>query len=372
MNKDYYETLGIGKGATQEEVKRAYKKLAKEYHPDLNKDNPKAADKFKEISEAASVLGDPEKRTQYDRVGPDAFKAGSSGAGPDFSGFDFGGGFDVDDIFENFFGGRRRRPRGPQRGADLRYELEISLEDAAFGITKTIVVEKYEQCTKCSGKGAEFPHDIKTCQECNGTGHVRRTQRTPFGMFTQTGVCGECRGEGHIIKKPCVVCDGSGRVSRSKKIDVKIPAGIEHGMQLRVQGEGEAGEKNAQPGDLYVEIFVKQHPLFERVGNDLFMEVPISFTQAALGGEIDIPTLNQKVTMKIPPGTQTSTTFNLKGHGVPHLQGYGTGSLKVKVLVQVPSKLNPRQRKAIEEFGKASGEDVAPEKSFFEKIKEKF
>jgi len=366
MSKDYYKILGVEKSATKEEIKRAYKRLAKKYHPDLNKNNPNATEKFKEINEAASVLADDEKRSQYDQFGTTAEDFGRQG----FGGFDFsdimdnifGAGFDFDSIFESFFGGsdifgRRRRSRA--RGADLRYDLEITLDEAAEGITKTITIPRLEKCHECDGKGGS---GIQNCPECNGTGISRRTQRTPFGIFATQSTCRNCQGEGNVIKKQCFKCNGEGRIERTRKLEIKIPAGAETGTNLRIIGEGEAGEKGAASGNLYVVVHVKDHRLFERDGNNLNIEVPISFVTASLGGEIEVPTLKGKATLKIPSGTQTGTTFRMRGKGLPSLHGDGNGNQNVKVIIQTPKKLTKKQKQLLKEFGKSD------KKNFFSKL----
>ena len=352
-DKDYYKILGVSKNSTKEEIKAAYKKLAKQYHPDLNK-SPDAAEKFKEINEAAAVLGDDSKRAQYNQFGA----AGEQFQG--FSGFDFSdfmsdiGGFgtDFDRIFENFFGGGGARTRRRQRGSDLRYDMEIELEDAAFGATKTINVPRLEECEKCNGTGAESSKDIVTCDECNGRGVSTRTQRTPFGLFSTTTTCRKCRGQGKYIKNECPECDGKGVVRKTRKIEVKIPAGATDGTNLRIQGEGEAGEHGMSPGDLYIVIHVKQHKIFERQENDVYIKVPVSFTLAALGGEIDVPTLKGKAELKIPAGTQSNTIFRMKGLGIPELHSHHHGDEHVEVYITVPEKLTKKQKQLLEEFEK--------------------
>jgi molecular chaperone DnaJ len=353
MAKDYYKILGVDKNASKEEIKRAYKKLAKKHHPDLNKDAG-ASEKFKEINEAASVLADENKRQQYDQFGTAEGFQGFGG----FGNFDFGG-FNFDDIFNMFTGGgftSRRKRSGSARGSDLRYDLNIDLEEAVFGVEKEIVVPRLVKCDKCSGKGAEHSTDIGSCDECNGTGYVQKTTRTPFGIFQQSGPCRKCGGEGKVVKNPCNVCDGSGRLHKNTKIKIKIPEGVRTGTQLRVEGEGETGVRGGPSGDLYVFLNVNPHDLFERRGNDLFIDVPIAFTTAALGGEIEVPTLDgKKAKLKIPSGTQTDTLFRLKGKGIPNLRGFGTGDQKVRVVVQVPKSLNKKQKQMLKEFEQALG-----------------
>ncbi|MBI4440487.1 molecular chaperone DnaJ [Candidatus Woesearchaeota archaeon] len=356
MAKDYYQILGVGKDASKEEIKTAYKRLAKKYHPDLNKEHG-TAEKFKEINEAASVLADDEKRRRYDQTG--------NVEGEPFSGFDFrdfmGAGFDVEGIFDEFLGGSFRKRR-PSRGNDLRYDLDMTLEEAAAGAAKTINVPRLEQCTKCKGLGAESESDVVTCDRCNGHGAVRREQRTPFGIFASTTTCSKCKGQGKYIKNECAECDGTGLVRKSRKIEFEIPAGAEEGMHLRLRGEGEAGGKGGLNGDLFVVLHEKPHDTFRREGNDIIVSVPIDFATAALGGEIEVPTLAGKATLKIPSGTQSNTIFRMKEKGIPGLHG-GHGSEKVEVVVKVPERLSRRQKELLEEFQKESGK-----KSFIGKI----
>lgn len=388
MAKDYYDLLGVSKTATKEEIKAAYKKLAKKYHPDINKDAG-ASEKFKEINEAASVLGDDKKKAEYDQFGTVGSQGGMGGAGGGFSGFDFsnfnfgsgssgsfGEEFDFGDIFDAFtgggFSGFGRRGSGSRRqsyrGNDLRYDLEITLEDVAKGIETHISLAKLETCRKCAGSGAEDPDSEVSCTGCNGSGRITKTQRTPFGIFQTTTVCPKCRGEGKIIETPCKECHGEGRVRQSKRLTVKIPAGVDDSTRLRVAGEGEAGQKGGSPGDLYVFVSVKPHKLFERKGDDISLEVPISFSQAALGDTIEVPTLDGKAKLKITPGTQTNTVFRMAGKGIPHLNSYGEGSENVKVIVETPKKLSRKQKELLESLAKESGSDSRPNEGFFSKI----
>ncbi len=366
--RDYYEILGVDKKASADDIKSAYRKLAMQYHPDRNK-APDAEEKFKEISEAYAVLSDQNKRQQYDQFGhagidmrysqEDIFR------GVDFEDIlrDFGaGGFGFGrrgggSIFDIFFGGEGRR-EGPRRGSDILYELAINFEDAAFGKTIDLEVPRTEKCDVCNGTGAKPGTSPKTCPTCHGTGQVSRTQSTPFGRFMTTSTCGTCRGNGQIIDSPCPNCHGSGTVQRRRKLEVKIPPGVDTGSRLRVGGEGEAGEKGGPPGDLYVEIYVKPHSIFTRNENDIVMEASISFTQAALGDEIIVPTLDGKAKMKIPPGTQNGEIFRLRGKGFPSLHISGKGDELVKIKVEVPTKLNDRQKQLLREFAEASGEKV--------------
>jgi molecular chaperone DnaJ len=375
MGKDYYKILGVEKNASKEEIKKAYKRLAKKYHPDLNKDDPTAEEKFKEINEAAAVLADDKRRQQYDTFGTADFSGFQGGAGGfDFSGFG-GMDFDLGDLFEGIFGrsfgfGGKRRRAGPRRGSDLRFDLDIALEEAAFGATKHIILPRFETCTKCSGSGAESKSDIKNCGECNGSGMVKKTTQTPFGMFARTSTCPKCHGEGKVIKNFCPVCDGAGRVEKSRKIKIEIPKGVSTGTRMRVTGEGEAGEKGGQSGDLYVLLNVLEHDIFDRHGNDLYLEVPISFAMACLGGEIDVPTLEgKKVKLKIQEGIQTNTVLRLKGKGVPYLNSYGSGDQKVRIIVQTPKKLTKKQKQLLKEFDKDLKHNST---GFFKKIKGAF
>jgi molecular chaperone DnaJ len=357
--KDYYEILGVSKDATRDDIKKAYKRLAKRYHPDINKESG-SADKFKEINEAASVLADDDKRANYDKFGTADVSGGFGGA--DFSGFDFsdffrGGGGGFDEIFESFFGGgfRGKRSRGPQRGSDLRYDLNITLEDCAFGATKNIIIPRMARCDRCSGTGAQSSSDIKTCDTCHGSGIEKRVQRTAFGIFQQTTTCSKCHGEGNIVKNPCPVCDGDGRVQKNSKLEIEIPKGADSGTKLRLKGEGEAGEKGGHSGDLYVVIHVEEHGTFIRDGDDISIEVPISFTQACLGDEIEVPTLEGKAKLRIPSGTQAGTVLRMKGKGLQNIRGYGSGDQNVNIIVKVPERLNSRQKELLKEFDSLDG-----------------
>lgn len=372
-NKDYYDILGVDRNATKGEIKKAYKKLAKKHHPDLNKDNPESADKFKEINEAAAVLGDDEKRAQYDQFGK-GYEQFSGGKGFDFSDFGFdsgsfsGGMFDFGDIFDQFFGGGfgglgGRRRKTSKRGSDLRYDMEITLKEAAEGVNKQISIPRLEKCEKCDGSGAKSSSDIIECPSCNGTGTLRKTQRTPFGMFSTTTTCRKCHGAGKYIKEECPACDGTGVIKKTRKIEIRIPAGAEEGTNLRVSGEGEAGQKGGEQGDLYIVIHVKEDDTFERRGDDIFIEVEIPFTAAALGGTIEVPSLKGKANLKIPAGTQSGTIFKMGGQGIPYLHGDGKGDELVKIKIHVPKKLSSKQKKLLKEL-----EDENKKKGFFRKI----
>lgn len=370
MAKDYYKILGVPRSATKDDIKKAYKKLAKKYHPDLNRESD-AAEKFKEINEAASILADDQKRTNYDRFGT---AEATFGPGFDFRKFDFSdlgfGRFDFDSIFDDLFGAGFSFVRSDRRrsGADLRYDVEISLNEAALGTTKKISFPRTEVCKQCNGSGARSSSDIETCSTCNGTGSQRITRRTAFGIFSTSTTCSKCRGEGRVIKKPCSNCRGSGFERKSKKVEVNIPAGVENGSTLRLQGLGQAGDKGGPTGNLYIVIHVKPHEVFERVGDDIYLETPISFTQAVFGDEITVPTLTGKAKLKIPTGTQTNTIFRMRGKGIPHTNGVGKGSQMVKVIVKTPKKLNKKQKQLLKEFAELSGEETKPIK-LFRKIK---
>ena len=371
MDKDYYNILGVNRDAGREEIKRAYKRLAKKYHPDINKEAG-AAERFKEINEAAAVLGDDKRREQYDRFGTTASQFNGF-RGFDFSDFSAFHDFDFDDIFESFFGGNpffsgRRSPR--RRGSDIKYELQITLEEAASGTRKKISIPKMETCSRCGGSGAESDSSIEVCESCGGSGYVKRTARTPFGMFSTSSVCSVCRGEGKVIKRACSACRGQGRVERQSGLQVSVPAGVESGTTLRISDGGESGERGGPSGDLYVVIHVTEHDVFERKGNDIYTDVPISFVQAAFGDEIEVPTLDGKARMTIPAGTQTNTLFRLKGKGIKRLEGYGSGDEYLRVIVQVPLKLGRRQKELLMDYARESGEDISPHRGFFSKLRE--
>lgn len=362
--RDYYEVLGVGKSASGDEIKKAYRKLAREYHPDVNK----AADaetKFKEVKEAYDVLSDDGKRSQYDQFGHVDPNQGFGGGGA--GGFD-GGGFG--DIFDMFFGGGggRRDPNAPQRGSDLQYTMTIDFKEAVFGKETEIKIPRTEDCDGCGGTGAKPGTKPDTCGTCRGTGYQEVVANTPFGRMANRRPCSTCSGSGKVVKEKCLKCHGAGKVKRERRIKVTVPAGIDEGQQIRLNGEGEAGTRGGAKGDLYIVFRVKEHEFFERDGYDIYCDVPLTFAQAALGDEIEIPTLSEKVKLKIPAGTQTGTFFRLKGKGVPKLRGYGTGDQHVRVTVMTPTKLSDEQKKLLREF---SGTKAAKEhhESIFEKVK---
>jgi molecular chaperone DnaJ len=372
--RDYYEVLGVGKGADKKEIKKAYRKLAMKHHPDVS-DDPESADKFKEISEAYAVLSDDEKRSTYDQFG----HAGMGGYSNEdiFRNVNFddifrGFGFDFGDIFDmfGFGGGQRRSPA--QQGADVYYDLSITLEEAAFGLERDIDVSHKKTCPTCKGARAEPGTGTHQCSQCGGTGQAKQISQTPFGQFVNIRPCPQCRGEGVIIDTPCNMCRGKGIVRETSTIHIRVPPGVEDGSRLRVPGEGDTGIRGGPPGDLYVLITVKPHHLFERHGSDLIYEQPISFVQASLGDEVDIPTLGEEiVSLKIPAGTQPGTSFRIKGKGMPHLRWNGNGNLYVKTKVIVPKKLNSRQKELLREFADISGKEIyAEDKGFFDKVKD--
>jgi molecular chaperone DnaJ len=364
---NYYETLGLSKGASKEEIKKAYKKLAKKHHPDLNKGDTASETKFKEINEAFSTLNNDQKRARYDQYGSADSGAGFGGGGSGFEGFDVGGGFG--DIFDSFFGGsgRGRAGRGPRRGHDLQYEIQVTLEEAYAGVKKTIKIPKHDVCKHCSGSGAENASDIVTCGTCNGAGRVTQQQKTPFGIFQSQGVCPSCNGDGKTIKNPCSKCSGAGKVKVNKNLEIKIPAGVDTGNQLRVPQEGEAGERGAQPGDLYVVMRVIGHKIFDRDEDNISTSVPISYAQAVIGTSIPVPTLDGAANLKIPAGTESGTTFRMRGKGMPRLQGHGYGDEMVTIQIETPQKLSKKQKELLEAFEDSLKEK--PYESFAEKVK---
>lgn len=367
--RDYYEVLGIDRNASETEIKKAFRQLAKKYHPDLNPDNKDAEQKFKEINEAYEVLSDPDKKSRYDRFGHAGVDQ-NGGFGQGFSGF----GDIFEDIFDMFGGGfSSARKKGPRKGSDIKYRLDIEFEEAAFGAEKEIEFSRTENCSKCAGTGAEPGTSKTTCPKCNGTGEIKYAQNTPFGQIVRVGTCDRCHGSGEIIDKPCTTCSGTGKERRIRKINIKIPAGVDTGSIIPLRGEGESGEKGGPPGDLYVYINVNPHEIFTREGNDIFCEIPISFVQASLGAEIEVPSLEEKIQHIIPEGTQTGTVFRFKNKGIPNVRGYGRGDQYVKVIVQVPTKLTEKQREILNQFALESGEKVSEhKKGFFDKVKDAF
>lgn len=381
MARDYYDILGVSKNASQDEIKKAFRKKARQYHPDVNKDNPKEAEeKFKEANEAYEVLSDETKKAQYDQFGHDAFKqgggAGAGGFQGGFGGFGgFGGGAGgFDNIFDMFFGGGGRGQQGPQKGNDLREDIDISFEDAAFGKSMDIEITRHEECNHCHGTGAEPGTKVDICPNCHGSGQETVIQNTPFGRMQSARTCSRCHGSGKSIEKPCTKCRGTGEMLAKRKIAIKIPPGVDNGSRLRVANEGEPGVLGGPKGDLYVYIYVRPHKEFERSGNDVISHVNISFAQAALGATVQVNTLDGKVELKIPEGTQTGTAFRVKGKGIPYLRNpKQRGDQHILVTVQTPKKLTDAQRELLLRFANESNEDVnnlQVSKSLFEKIKD--
>ena len=369
QKRDYYEVLGVQKNVSGQELKSAFRKVALQYHPDRNPGNHEAEEKFKEASEAYEVLSDPERRARYDRFGH-AGVGGAAGGDP------FGGGFqgvNINDIFGeifgDIFGGRGGRGRVSNRGADLRFNLEISFEEAAFGCRPKVPIPRPKKCDTCSGSGSKSGAAPKACGTCGGSGELRFTQ----GFFAVSRPCTDCSGTGAVVPDPCGKCRGSGKVPSEEVIEVNIPPGVDNGTRVRLGGLGEPGDRGGPPGDLYVTVIVREHSLFQREDYDVFCEVPISFTQAALGAKIDVPTLDGKVKMTIPEGTQSGKVFRLKGKGIPHLHSGQRGDQHVRVVVETPTGLTQKQRELLEKFADSSGEDVHPQsKNFFEKVRELF
>lgn len=373
--RDYYEVLGVDKGASQDEIKKAYRKLAKKYHPDLNPDDKEGAEaKFKEASEAYDVLGDAQKRQQYDQFGHAAFDQAAGGG----YGGGFGGGFedfDLGDIFGSFFGGgfggSRSNPNAPRRGRDIGYNVTLTFEEACFGVEKDLTINHMERCSSCNGSGAKAGTQPETCPTCHGSGQVRAVQRTPLGSFQTTRVCDTCGGKGQIIKNPCPDCHGEGTSRKSKKVRVKIPAGIDNGQQVYVRGEGDAGTKGGPSGDLVLNIRVSSHKIFVRQKYDILCDYPISFVQATLGAEVQVPTIDGKVSYNIPEGTQPGTVFRLKGKGVPKVNSNQRGDQYVTIKVEIPKGLNEKQKDILRDFDdNVDASKYKQSKNFFDKMKD--
>ncbi len=364
--RDYYEVLGVSKDMSDDAIKKAYRKLALKYHPDRNPGNTEAEEKFKEASEAYEVLSTPEKRQQYDQFGHEGMSSQFGPGGFKWENFSHAG--DFGDIFESIFGGGGggggfsdifggggRRQTGVS-GSDLRFDLEIEFEEAANGVSKTIKIPRMETCETCNGSGAKAGSERQTCAHCQGSGQIRASQ----GFFSISRTCAHCSGLGTVVKNPCSGCRGQGRANKTSKVSIKIPAGVHHGMRLRVTGEGEGGAFGGDRGDLYVVIHVKPHALFERQEDDIICEVPISFPLATLGGEVDVPTLSGKVKLKVPSGTQSGKVFRLRGKGVRNVQGYGNGDQLIRIVVETPTKLNGEQKELLQQFAEKGGEKIQP------------
>lgn len=375
--RDFYEVMGVPKNATDDEIKKAYRKLAKQYHPDLNPGDKEAEAKFKEVNEAYEVLSDKDKRARYDQfghAGVDPNFGGGAGGGSPFS-----GDIDLGDIFNSFFGGfggggaRRANPNAPRRGSDTEAVVNISFEEAAKGCRKTIAYNKVEPCPECGGTGAEKGTSPTTCTQCGGTGQVRINQRTPFGMVQTARACDRCGGTGHVIDSPCHTCSGSGRVRKQRTIEINIPAGVDNDQMLTVGGQGNAGANSGPAGDLHVYVNVRPHPIFERRGDDVWCEMPITFSQAALGAEVTVPTIDGRVSYQVREGTQPGDVFKLKGKGIPHLNGRGRGDQYVRMTVEVPKNLSPKQKEILQEFDTHIEEkNYQKRKGFFDKLKKMF
>ena len=382
--RDFYEVLGVSKSASDEEIKKAYRKLAKQYHPDLNPDNKEAEAKFKEVNEAYEILSDKDKKARYDQFGhagvDPSYNASGAGGGygggyGGYGGFsDFG---DLGDIFSSFFGGgfssQRQNPNAPQRGGDVSISLAISFEEAAKGCLKTVSVTHIENCSHCGGSGAHNGTGAETCSQCGGSGTVRVQQRTAFGVVNTQKTCDKCRGRGKIIKNPCTHCNGTGRVKLTKKIDVSIPAGIDDRQIVTINGQGDAGVNGGPSGALRIIINVRPHPLFERDGYDVWLEFPVTFVQAALGAEITVPTLDGKVSYSLRDGTQPGDVFKLKGRGIQSLNGRGKGDQYDKITVEVPKNLTQKQKEILKELDKTTDDkNYQKHKSFTDKVKDFF
>ena len=373
QKRDYYEVLGITKGASEDEIKKAYKKMARKYHPDLNPGDKEAEEKFKEVNEAYEVLSDPDKKARYDQYGHAGVDPnfGAGGAGFDGS-FDFG---DLGDIFGSFFGGgfgggRRTNPNAPQRGESIRMSLAISFEEAAFGCEKEVTVDRMEQCGACHGSGCAPGTSPEVCPDCHGSGQVQVRRQTPMGVFASTSPCPKCGGKGQIIHQPCKDCHGTGSARKRKTIQASIPAGIDNGQTISIRGQGNAGKNGGPAGDLLITITIRPHELFRREGTSVLCEAPITFAQAVLGAELVIPTIDGKVKYDLPEGTQSGTTFRLKGKGIPSINGHGRGDQYVTVCIETPRNLNKEQKEALRKFAETMGDNNYEErKKFFKKFK---
>ena len=374
--RDFYEVLGVKKGASESEIKSAFRKMAMKYHPDKNPGDKRAEEKFKEVNEAYGILSDPDKKNKYDRFGHAGVDPNAGfGGGGGFGGFGGGGFEDIFDIFGGMFGGQSqsRRRNAPMKGRDLQTGIAVTFEEAAFGTKKQVTIDKYTECETCSGSGAAPGSAKTTCPKCGGSGEVKVTQKTPFGHFQSVMTCERCAGSGQIIEKPCADCGGTGKVRKEVTMSVDVPGGVDNDSVISIKGQGEPGLNGGPNGDLYLAITVKPHKLFKRKGQDLWLEMPITFAQAALGDELVVPTLSEKVSYTIPAGTQPETIFRLKGKGIKSLRGSKSGDLYIKVNLEVPTKLNSKQKKMIGELGKElTNESHSKRKSFAEAMKDLF
>jgi molecular chaperone DnaJ len=370
QKRDYYEVLGVARNASDDDIKKAFRRLARQYHPDVNRDKDAEA-RFKEVNEAYEVLSDPQKRQMYDQFG---HASANMGAGAGFENFGFGG---FSDIFQTFFGGQSGggSHRGPQRGSDLRYNLTLTFEEAVFGCDQDLEIPRADTCPACRGNGAEPGTEPSRCPSCNGSGEIRRVQQSIFGQFVNVVMCERCQGEGRVITTPCHECHGAGRVRVTKHVALKVPAGVDTGSQIRLTGEGEAGPRGGPNGNLYVAITVRKHAFFERDGQDILYTLPINFAQAALGDEIEVPTVDGNVLLKVPTGTQPGKVFRLKDKGVPNLRGGGRGDQHVYVKVVTPTELSAKERELFEQLRSVSKRHPQPSEksdkgSIFDKVKE--
>jgi len=362
--RDYYDVLGVDKNASDDELKKAYRKLARTYHPDVNK-AADAEEKFKEVKEAYDVLSDPQKRSHYDQFGHTDPNQGFGGGSADFGGFG--------DIFDMFFGGGRRNPNAPRQGSDLQYTMTLEFEEAVFGKETQIEIPRDETCVTCNGSGAKPGTKPENCSHCGGTGQLNVEQNTPFGRIVNRRVCHHCEGKGKIVKEKCTSCHGKGQVNKVQKVKVKVPAGIDTGQQIRLSGQGEAGVNGGPPGDLFIVFKVKPHEFFKRDGDDVYCDMPLTFPQVALGDEIEVPTLSGKVKLKIPAGTQSGTSFRLRGKGIQNVHGRGVGDQHVKVQVITPKNLDEKQKEVLREFAKLSGSKPDEQsEGFFDKVRRAF
>ena len=374
QRKDLYEALGLQKGASDEEIKKAYRKLAKKYHPDLNPGDKTAEEKMKEVNAAYEILSDPEKKARYDQFGHAGVDPSYGGGGGQYSGFED---FDLGSIFDSFFGGGmgggQTRRSGPRKGESIRASVTLTFEEAAFGCQKQITVNRVETCPDCGGSGAKAGTSAETCPDCHGTGQIKTTQRTILGMMSTYSPCSRCRGTGKIIKDPCPSCRGAGSLRKQRMITVQIPAGIDHGQTISVRGEGNAGQNGGPAGDIFVTVNVTPHEIFKRRGQDVMVELPVTFVQAALGAELEAPSIDGKISYNMPEGTQPDRVFRIRGMGIPNLNGRGRGDQFIKVKIEIPRNLTREQKDILRQFDETAGDaQFGEKKGFFEKMKDLF
>ncbi len=374
QRKDLYEALGLQKGASDEEIKKAYRKLAKKYHPDLNPGDKTAEEKMKEVNAAYEILSDPEKKARYDQFGHAGVDPSYGGGGGQYSGFED---FDLGSIFDSFFGGGmgvgQTRRSGPRKGESIRASVTLTFEEAAFGCQKQITVKREQTCPDCGGSGAKAGTSAETCPDCHGTGQIKTTQRTILGMMSTSSPCSRCRGTGKIIKDPCPSCRGAGSLRKQRMITVQIPAGIDHGQTISVRGEGNAGQNGGPAGDIFVTVNVTPHEIFKRRGQDVMVELPVTFVQAALGAELEAPSIDGKISYNMPEGTQPDTVFRIRGKGIPNLNGRGRGDQFIKVKIEIPRNLTREQKDILRQFEETAGDaQFGEKKGFFEKMKDLF